>query len=263
MTVGEVVAALEGWFPPAIAEAWDNVGLLLGDQSARVERVMTCLTVTGESAREAIREAAELVVSHHPIFFRPVQRLTAAGPEGAAFALARAGVSVYSPHTAFDGADEGINAQIAVRLGLAAVEPLRTLPDPAGADLGAGRMGILEPPLELSELARKAKDAVRATAVDVAGDPARPCRRIAVGCGAGGEFLPDAAARGCDALVTGEARFHDLLAAQRLGVGLILAGHYATERFAVETLAERIGRQWPRLAVWASRDERDPLLRLC
>ena len=78
-------------------------------------------------------------------------------------------------------------------------------------------------------------------------------------CGAGDDFLGDAARLGAQALLTGEARFHRALEARSMGVGLIVAGHYATERPGVEDLAERLARAFPDLVVWASRDEADPL----
>ena len=65
---------------------------------------------------------------------------------------------------------------------------------------------------------------------------------------------------GCELLVTGETNFHTCLEAAALGMALILPGHYASERFAVETLAEHLQRQFPATAVWASRTEQDPLV---
>ena len=82
---------------------------------------------------------------------------------------------------------------------------------------------------------------------------------MAVACGAGDDFLADAARAGADVLLTGEARFHRALEAEALGIGLVLAGHHATERPGVEDLAERIARAFPELTVWPSRQERDPL----
>ena len=109
-SVTAVVDYLDQFAPRELAAEWDNVGMLLGDRGAALERVMTCLTVTPASAAEAIAENAGLIVTHHPILFRPVQRLTTASPEGRMLLdLIRAGVAVYSPHTAFDNARGGIN----------------------------------------------------------------------------------------------------------------------------------------------------------
>src|SRR5512145_1980866 len=97
-TVSTITQYLERFAPLDLAADWDNVGLLLGDSNAAVERVMTCLTVTPESAAEAIDEKAQLIVSHHPILFRAVKRLSSTTPEGRMlYGLARAGVAVYSP----------------------------------------------------------------------------------------------------------------------------------------------------------------------
>ncbi len=81
-TVAEFTAYLERFAPCAAAAEWDNVGLLLGDPGAPVSRVMTCLTVTPDVVEEAVREGANLIVSHHPILFRGAKKLTAATPDG-------------------------------------------------------------------------------------------------------------------------------------------------------------------------------------
>ena len=82
---------------------------------------------------------------------------------------------------------------------------------------------------------------------------------MAIVCGAGDDFLADAVGAGADVLVTGEARFHRALEAESLGIGLIVAGHHATERPGVVDLAARLSGAFPGLDVWPSRSERDPL----
>ncbi len=125
-TVANVMDYLDQFAPRSLAAEWDNVGLLLGERSSAVEHIMTCLTVTPESAAEAIETRANLIVTHHPILFRGVKRLTGDTPEGRMLlSLARAGIAVYSPHTAFDNTQGGINELLARRLGLVDVGPLR------------------------------------------------------------------------------------------------------------------------------------------
>ncbi|HEY1186382.1 MAG TPA: Nif3-like dinuclear metal center hexameric protein [Gemmata sp.] len=124
---------------------------------------------------------------------------------------------------------------------------------------GEGRFGELTSPLTLDHLARHTKEALGASAVQLVGDPGRPVRTVALACGAAGEFLSDAIKRKADVFLTGEVRFHDALTARGANVGLILPGHYATERPAVEDLATRLGTDFPGVTVWASRTERDPL----
>jgi dinuclear metal center YbgI/SA1388 family protein len=126
LTTGDVIGFLETLAPLELAASWDNVGLLLGRRDANVERVMTCLTVTPETADEAIQSGVGLIVSHHPILFRAVKRLTNAAPEeSTVLDLARHGIAVYSPHTAFDDAPGGINDILARAIKLQDVAPLR------------------------------------------------------------------------------------------------------------------------------------------
>lgn len=260
-TVAEVCQLLESFAPAALAEDWDNVGLIVGDGERPVKRVMTCLTLTADVADEAIAERADLVVTHHPLPFRPMKQLTTATPEGRVlWKLIGAGVSIYSPHTALDSAAEGINHQIAEGLNLVEIEPL--IPhDPADptSTLGAGRCGAVLEPTDLARLAANTCQLLGLDHVRVVGDDKQPIARVAVACGSGGSLLASAMDAGADALVTGEATFHTLLEARTAGVAVVLAGHYASERFALDRLAEWLASQQAELMVWASRNERDPV----
>jgi dinuclear metal center YbgI/SA1388 family protein len=264
-TVADIAKFLQAYTPLRLAEDWDNVGLLVGDPQTAVTRLMTCLTVTPASAAEAIREQVQLVVTHHPLPFRPLKRITCETPEGRLlWDLIGARVAVFSPHTAFDSAAEGINQRLAEALSLSQIAPLRSLGDPgepaeATGAIGAGRMGTLARAQSLTELAELLKHLLRIDGIQAVGDPARKLRRVAVACGSAGEFLGLAAEQGCDCLVTGETRFHTCLEAEARGVALLLVGHYASERFGVEALADVLARQFPQVTAWASRDERDPL----
>lgn len=361
-TVAEIAAALEAFAPTQTAADWDNVGLLLGDPADRVDRLMTCLTVTPDVVEEAVAERVNLIVSHHPILFRGAKQLTAGRGDGrVVLPLARAGVAVYSPHTAFDNCAGGINDILCRRLGIQNAVPLRPREGPrefklavyvpekdlaavsdalfgagagvigkyeqcsfrlagkgtffgtdetnpavgqkgrreevdewrlevvlpeakvagavramrqahsyeepafdvyqlkAGLTGGEGRVGELAGAVPLGDLARRAKAALAAASVQVVGDLSAPVRRVAVACGAAGEFLSDSIRSKADVFVTGEFRFHDALTARTAGVGVIVPGHYATERPAVEELAAKLAADWPGLTAWPSRRERDPL----
>lgn len=125
-TVGEIAAFLKQFAPTDLAEEWDNVGLLIGNRTAPVQRAITCLTLAPEVAAEAIQQKAQLIVTHHPVMFRPVQKLTADDSQGKMLLeLIAAGVAVYSPHTGYDSAAGGINQQIAELLNLSEIQPLR------------------------------------------------------------------------------------------------------------------------------------------
>jgi dinuclear metal center YbgI/SA1388 family protein len=257
-TVADIAAFLDRFAPPALAEDWDNVGLLVGRGQQTVSRIMTCLTITPSSSAEAISGGANLIVSHHPLLFRPVKRLTGDSPEGNMLLdLIVAGVAVFSPHTAFDSAAAGINQRLAEGLGLAEISPLVASDQ---GDLGAGRQGVLDPTVSLAELADRLKRFLHIDRVQIVGSPERRIARAAIACGSAGEFLQPARAAGCEVLVTGEVRFHTALEAEALDTCLLLAGHFASERFALERLAEVLAAEFPQVQVWASKEEKDPLL---
>jgi len=262
VTVDDIARFLDAFAPLRLAEPWDNVGLLLGDRQHPVSSIMTCLTVTAATVEEAVSRGAELIVVHHPLPFVALKRLTTDSPDGRSlWSLAGAGISIYSPHTAFDSAPEGINQRLAVGIGLAEVEPLTTrIEDVDGRRLGAGRCGRLMPPTPLAVVADRVKHFLRIERLQVVGSLHAHVTKIAVGCGSAGELLADARRAECDCFVTGEARFHTALEAEGTGMALVLAGHYASERFAVEWLAELLAREFPATHVWASTNERDPLL---
>lgn len=257
--VGDVAAVMEQIAPLSLSESWDNTGLLLGDLAAPVERLMTCLTLTGDSVSEAVELRANLVISHHPLPFKPLNKITTASQTGTLlWQLASHGVSVYCPHTAWDSAPDGINAQLARKLSLEDIEPL--IPA-AQAELGAGRCGRLHRATTLEKIVSKLTQSVphcrpRAVAVD------RPIERVAFGCGSGGSFVSAAVAKQCDLLVTGEATFHTCLEAQSLGIGLLMIGHFASEKFALDQLASRLAAAFPQLSVWGSQRETDPVTSL-
>jgi dinuclear metal center YbgI/SA1388 family protein len=259
-TVADLCDFLGAHAPPRLAAEWDNVGLLVGDRLQPASRVMTCLTVTPAVAAEAIRERVNLLVTHHPLPFRPLKRLTADEPTGRLLLdLIRAGVAIHSPHTAFDSAAAGINQQLAEAIGLTDIAPLVPLAGDADG-LGVGRQGRLAPPQSLGQVAARLKAFLQIAGLHVVGDLTQPIDRAAVACGSAGELLEAAITTGCRLFITGEARLHTCYEAAARGTAVLLVGHYASERFGVESLAAALSRQFPALAVWPSRDERDPLV---
>jgi dinuclear metal center YbgI/SA1388 family protein len=258
-TIHEIGEFLEVFAPRRLAESWDNVGLLVGDPARPVQRALTCLTVTPAVVEEAVGEQVDLIVSHHPLPFQPLKRLTTETlPGRLLLRLIRAEVAVYSPHTAFDSAAAGINHRLADMLGLIDVLPLVPLPnDPQG--LGSGRWGRLPAALTLGELATRLKQCLRVTHLQVVGGEEQRMETVAVACGSAGQFLTAAQAAGCEALVVGETSFHTCVEAEANRVALLMPGHYASERFGVERLADVLADQFRQIDVWPSRQETDPV----
>ena len=261
--VAEITDFLENFAPLALAADWDNVGLLVGDRSQEAQRIMTCLTITPESVAEALDESAGLIVTHHPLPFRPLRRLSADTTDGRMlWDLIRGGISIHSPHTAFDSAAAGINQQLAEHLGLGNVQALHPVDDALQVETGspgAGRYGTLPQPTPLATLFDRIKKPLQLDALQYVGEVDQSISRVGIGCGSAAEFLDTAAQRGCDGFVTGEMRFHDCLHARALGIGVVLLGHYASERFAVEKLATVLAEHFHDCHVWPCRRESDPI----
>lgn len=258
----EVISFLREFAPLDLAEDWDNVGLLIGDPADEIRSVLTCLTLTPNVADEAIARGVQLIVTHHPVLFRPAQRLTAETSEGRMLlSLIRAGISVYSPHTSYDSAADGINAQLARLLELQDVQPLRPNAALAGesSPIGSGRFGTLPHTTSLRDLIERIKPALGISTLQFVGNLEHPITKLGIACGAAAEFLHDAAQHGCEALLTGEARFHSCLEAEAANIALILPGHFATERPAMEQLANVLHSRFAELVVQASQSEYDPV----
>ena len=259
-TIDRAVRLLETIAPVRLAADWDNVGLLVGDRLRTVARLMTCLTITGPVVEEALDEKVDLIVAHHPLPFRPLKKLSTDTHEGRLiWRLATASVSIYSAHTAFDSAATGINQAWAEGLGLKKIEPLeaiRASDDPA---IGVGRQGEWAGPATLAEVVERVKQFLTIDGLHIVGSADRKVMRVGIACGSAGELLEAAIARRCDLFITGEARFHTVLEAESADTAMVLVGHYASERFGMERLADQLAKALPDVAVWASKRESDPL----
>ena len=229
-TLADVVDLLHAWYPPETADSFDAVGLVAGDPSAEVARVLFAVDPTVEVAREAVEWGADLLVVHHPLFLTPVSSVAATTPKGRTLhTLTSGGCALLTAHTNADQASSGVSEALALALGLRDLAPI--LPASEGATTGTGRVGTLEE-TTLEAFAARVGEALPATAhgVRVAGAPDRVVRRVAV-CGGSGDFLLDELAHGdVDVYVTSDLRHHR--AAEFLehgGPALVDVAHWAAE----------------------------------
>ena len=225
-----IYGKLNSLAPFATQESWDNSGLLVGDPGAEVKTALVVLDITAEAVREAREIGAELIISHHPVIFHPLRRLT---PDGAPYALARRGVAAICAHTNLDKASGGVNDTLAALLGLHEVQ---TTPD------GLCRIGELPAPLPPDKLAVLTAQRLHTDIRLCAG--VREIRRVGLCTGAGGEFAAALSGQ-VDAFITGEVRHHEWLQAAQDGVTLIEAGHYATEMPVTRTLYDWLSAAFP------------------
>jgi dinuclear metal center YbgI/SA1388 family protein len=131
-TVADFVSAMDAIAPTNLAQDWDNVGLIAGDPSAALERVLLCIDLTGTVVDEAVRRQVDLVMAYHPPIFKPMSSLRAdsTGTDSLVFRCISSGIAIYSTHTALDAADGGTNDTIAAFCGVRQTEPLEYVDDP-------------------------------------------------------------------------------------------------------------------------------------
>jgi len=363
--LSDIVGIINKIAPPHLAEEWDNVGLQVGDPAAAIERIMVSLDPGFAAVDAAISRSCQLLLTHHPLIFKPLKRVSTADETGAVVHKAiRNGLAIASLHTNYDSAANGVNDLLAAALGLADCRPLKisfreellklvvfvpathqqqlleallsfsSLPgnytecsfstsgtgtfrpqaganpfigtagvresvaesrvelllkksalqpalkamraahpyeEPAfdlipllneGSGLGLGRICDLEAPVLLGEFAGVVKERLGLAALRIVGPREKKISRIALCGGSGASLLREAARQGADLFVTGDIKYHEAQEAESLGVALIDAGHFATERLMIEGLSRQIENEFAvrRLAVQVVRclEERDP-----
>lgn len=227
-TRGQLEEAIEKVAPSQFAYDWDNSGYNLKLHN-EIRRVLVCEDATGAVIAEAIRENCDTIISHHPLLFREIRRIDREDPIGKRIcALVEGNLNLYCAHTSFDCAPGGLNDVFARKIGLQKMQPLS--PE-------IGRIGELNTPISLNELAKSVKETLDAPTVFIEGEE-KAVKKVAVVTGAGGEFARIAKDRGADVLITGEAKHNELVEAREIGIPILAAGHYTTERLFVAAMAD-------------------------
>ncbi len=257
LTNAEVARCLERLAPKHLAEDYDNVGLLVGEAETPVQAVLIALDITPAVLAEAVEVGANLVISHHPIWFRSRRHLRGDDFVSRQILFAvRNGLSLYACHTNLDNIRSGVNRTIVDRLGLVDADFLEPKPGetpPAGTfcEAGSGMIGRLPEPLAgdtaLLELLRDAFDC-RGIRYAPRENPNARMETVAV-CGGAGSFLLDAALRrNADAFVTADVTYHKFFDA----LGRLLycdIGHFESEQFTSEILRDYLRKEFPHLPV--------------
>ncbi len=249
--VKDVLAFMEELAPMELKLGFDNVGLLAGTLHTPVERVLVALDITDEVIGEARDVGAELIVSHHPLFFDGLKAVTdGSGPGKKVVALLQSGISAICMHTNLDAAAGGVNDALCDALGLHDTGIL-TEGD------GLSRVGELEEPMEFNVFLPFVCEALHAAGARYH-YARRRVSRVGVCGGSGGGDLALAAADGCDTFLTGDVKHHQFLEAKELGVNLIDAGHFPTENVVVPAVRAAISQRFPELLVITSLRHKQP-----
>ncbi len=231
VTLGQIVALLDGFYPPGSALSWDRVGLVTGDPDQPIEHVRFAVDPTLAVIDEAIAAGADLLVTHHPLLLRGIHSVATTTAKGRAVTRAVvADLAILCVHTNADVADPGVCDALAAACGLTDTEPLDV--DEGQA---VGRVGRLPAPLPLRAFAERLAAALPPTnvGVRVSGDPDATVCRVAVLGGSGDDRFGAVRRSGVDVYVTADLRHHPALEArEESSFGppyLVDAGHFATE----------------------------------
>lgn len=253
MIIKEITDYLDGLFPAEYQEDYDNTGLLVGNPGAETTGVLTTTDITDDVIDEAIAMGANLIVSHHPIIFGGLKRLTPQNTAGRlALRLAERGICAYAAHTNLDNLACGVNGILAEKLGIVNCRILQVKGISDEDDtFGAGMIGLLPSPMALDDFFAMVKErlhlpVVRASKFKIK-DSELKIKNVAI-CGGSGAFLiGDAIAAGADILLTADLKYHDFQMADN---DIIVAdiGHFESEQFAKEIFYNAISKKFSTFA---------------
>ena len=249
-TVADILKYIESIAPPYMAESWDNVGLLCGRKEKPVKKILVALDPFASVIEEAIREGADLIVTHHPLIFRDnlmaVNEDTQTGRN--LLTLMEHGIAAINAHTNLDLAPGGVNDVLAAALGLQDVQIIRPEgTDAEGRPYGLLRRGSVEPQA-LGVFLAQVKDTLGCEGLRYV-NCGKPVHQVAVGGGSCADGMEEALAAGCDTFVTADIKYNQFRTAFELGINLIDAGHFHTENPTMSVLARKLREAFPHVDV--------------
>ncbi len=211
-------------------ERWDNSGLLLGDPEKQVDTVALALDATAKTAAAAKQAGAQLLITHHPVIFSPLKKVTAGS---VVYELLTGGISAICAHTCLDSASDGVNDVLAAKLGLEDPQPLPL----EETDTPMVRLAQLKEEMSGEELAELVKE--RLGCHLRLADAGKPIKTVALCGGSGGSLLHEIIGK-ADAFITGDLSHHDFIDAADNGLTAIAAGHFETEQPVIPKLYEKL-----------------------
>ena len=256
-TSKEVYEAVEAFAPLHAAMQGDNIGFLAGRDDLAVSKVMVALDITPWVIEEAYKWGAQMIVSHHPVFF-DLKAVTNASPEGSnVISLLEKKMAAVCMHTNLDSVVGGVNDTLAELIGVSGgklgemiyfSEKGITPHEENDRPYGLARVGYLKQETPVRQFAENIKKVLSCNGVRYL-DCAKPAYRVAVGCGSCGNLFDEAVSFGCDTFVTADIKYDLFLKARQLNINLIDAGHFRTENVVCPVLLRVIREAFPELEV--------------
>lgn len=255
--VKDIVNVMNLWANPCDACEWDNPGLQVGHMDQEVHHVLTALDATEAVIHEAIQLKADMIVTHHPLIFKPIQNVTDMTRNGRRIlSLAENGIALFCAHTNMDKADNGTNAILTEWMMLQNVQNL-------DHDDVILRLGMLPQPMTVRDLALKLKTLLSAESVRlVSQNPDESVQTVAVCSGGGAKEAEEAFLQGASVFITGDVVYHQAELVYSMGKHLIDAGHFSTEVPIAHKIQNVLHDNFPDLSVEVSKAMQDPFMTL-
>lgn len=255
MNVSDILGYITDIAPLKWQESYDNSGLLVGSYDAAVEKILVTLDVTEAVVDEAIAKSCNLIISHHPLIFKGLKHvLSNNATERIVIKAIKNDISIAAMHTNLDNSYLGVSRCLCERLGLHDLHILRPLPEFVNDDepkAGGGMVGMLEKPLSELDFLKLIKEKLNAKALRHTAFTNRHIQKVAL-CGGSGFFmLQDAINCNADAYVTADIKYHDFFEADGKLL-LVDAGHFETEQFTKQLIADTILKKNPNFALLIS-----------
>jgi dinuclear metal center YbgI/SA1388 family protein len=254
MIIQQIAHLLEDFAPLSLQEDFDNSGLQTGDPSQKLRGILLCLDVTPEIIDEAIELDCNLIISHHPLIFKPLRALTGKNYiERCILKACKNDLVIYSAHTNLDNAPGGVNFYLAEKIGLQNIRFLK--PNGAG---GAGAIGQLVAPEDEISFLHRIKNILQLSHLQHSPLTGKTIQEVALCGGSGASLLPDALQAGADAFLTGEARYNDYYDVED-HLLLAVLGHYETEQHTKQLLFDVLSKKIPTFAIHFSSVNTNPV----
>lgn len=242
LKIRDIINVIEDFAPLSIQESWDNSGVQVGSLDSHTKGALVVLDVTLGAIDFAIAKGYKLIISHHPLLFEGIKRITAETCTGAIIVRAiEHGITIYSSHTPSDSTIAGLNDRIASMLSLRNVEVLE--PSASNPMVGIGRVGNMDNELNSIEFCELLKLKFDLTCVRHA--PAiRPIKRVALCSGSGASLMGCAISKGADAYICGDLKYHDFQRAD-CTIGLFDIEHFNSEIFFLDIITQLLSKKFP------------------
>ncbi len=258
MKIKEFINLFESAYPTSLAFDGDNVGLLVGDRNDEITKVLVTCDVDMAVVEEAIEVGANLIVSHHPIMFHSLNRMTEAVPEQRTVRLMVAnGISHYAAHTNLDTGKGGLNDLMAEMLGMENTEVVDVVASDERGVHGYGRMCTLGEPTTMQELMDKVKVIFDVDGLKYTGELDSKVEKLAVNTGGGAGILEECIAKGCDTFITGDVKYNGYRDALDMGMKIIDIMHFDSEKISKVWFEKWFNENLPEISVIKSQANRN------